>query len=65
MVATINVLYLLISIFSCIQGLGFNRPKKIKKVTVPPSAEEKQKYIDGALNYADYLMKELGSEEGI
>ena len=32
---------------------------------MPPSAEEKQKYIDGALNYADYLMKELGSEEGI
>ena len=48
----------------CIQGLAFNRPKKVKKARVPPSAEEKQKHLDAAMKFADSLVEELNDEAG-
>jgi len=43
-------------------GLAFNRPKKVKKARVPPSAEEKQKHLDAAMKFADSLVEELNDE---
>lgn len=47
------------------KGLAFNRTKKLKKVKIQPSAEEKQQYLEKAQKFANDLVKELENEQGI